>query len=137
MIMLRLLLRRQRPGEPRTSTFQQLFNLLTRYHLGDLASLSGLLITVVGFGLALWRIRKSERAADQARRAADSVRQQILEMNAVQGLNDAMRTLEDIRRLHRIKAWPVLPDRYTSLKRDLIAIRGRTPSFTASQRSSI
>jgi hypothetical protein len=58
-------------------------------------------------------------------------------MNAIQGLNDAMRALEDIRRLHRLQAWPVLPDRYTSLRRELIAIRGRTPNFTVSQRTAI
>jgi hypothetical protein len=60
-------------------------------------------------------------------------------MNAVQGLNYAMRALalEDIRRLHRLEAWPALPDRYTSLRRDLIAIRGRTPKFTKDQKESI
>ena len=58
-------------------------------------------------------------------------------MNAIQGLNDVMRALEDIRRLHRLQAWSALPDRYTSLRRDLIAIRGRTPNLTEDQRSNI
>jgi hypothetical protein len=55
----------------------------------------------------------------------------------VQGLNDVIRVLEDIRRLHRLQAWAALPDRYTSLKRDLIGIRTRTPSFTPAQRSTL
>jgi hypothetical protein len=45
--------------------------------------------------------------------------------------------LEDIRRLHRIKAWEVLPDRYTALRLNLIAIRGRTPSLSDQQRSGM
>jgi hypothetical protein len=43
--------------------------------------------------------------------------------------NDAITALQDIRRLHQLQAWLVLPDRYTSLKRNLIAIRSRTPKF--------
>jgi len=99
--------------------------------------LLALLVAIVGFALTLWRIRKSQTASEQARKAAESVREQILQMNAIQGLNDVMRALEDIRRLHRPEAWPALPDRYTSLKRDLIAIRGRTPNLTEDQRSNI
>lgn len=104
--------------------------------MGNVASLLSL-VTFVGFGLALWRIRKTETAAKQARRAAESVRDQLLQMNAVQELNGAIRTLEDIRRLHRIKAWEVLPDRYTALRLNLIAIRGRTPSLSDQQRSGM
>jgi hypothetical protein len=99
--------------------------------------LLALLITIVGFAFTLWRLRKSQTASEQARRAAESVREQILQMNAIQGLNDVMRALEDIRRLHRLQAWSALPDRYTSLRRDLIAIRGRTPNLTEDQRSNI
>jgi hypothetical protein len=97
----------------------------------------GLVITIIGFALALWRIRKSQTAAEQARNIAESVRDQILQMNAVQELHTAIRNLEDLRRLHRSKAWSSLPDRYTSLRMELIAIRGRTPTLTTEQRSSI
>jgi hypothetical protein len=58
-------------------------------------------------------------------------------MNAIQGLSVAIKTLEDIRRLHRIKAWTVLPDRYTSLKQELFGIRVRTPNLAEGQRSNI
>jgi hypothetical protein len=109
---------------------QDIINVIERNHLGNVASLLSL-VTFVGFGLALWRIRKTETAAKQARRAAESVRDQLLQ------LNGAIRTLEDIRRLHRIKAWEVLPDRYTALRLNLIAIRGRTPSLSDQQRSGM
>jgi len=90
-----------------TSRFQDFLDLVDAYQLGDLASLLALLITIVGFGLALWRIWRSEKASELARRAAESVREQILQMSAVQSLDDVIRTLEDIRRLHRLQAWPM------------------------------
>jgi hypothetical protein len=58
-------------------------------------------------------------------------------MNAIQELNDAIRSLQDIRRLHRYQVWELLPDRYASLRQDLIAIKGRTPSLTQSHKDSI
>jgi len=97
----------------------------------------GLLITVVGFALTLWRVRKSEKASELARKAAEGVREQILQMNAVQSLNDAMAALQDIRRLHHLGAWPALPDRYTLLRRGLIVLKGRTPGLSEGQQASI
>jgi hypothetical protein len=117
--------------------FQQFLGVVRCYQLGDIASLVGLLISIGGFGLAFGRIRKLQTASEQARAAAEGVREQILQMNAIQGLNVSIRTLEDIRRLHRLKAWPALPDRYTSLKQELFAIRGRTRSLSEDQRSNI
>jgi len=96
-------------GECIRRSFNILWNLVESYHLGDVASLFGLVITVVGFGLALWRIRKLQTAAEQARQAVERVREQILHMNAIQELNGAIRKLEDMRRLHRIKAWKFCP----------------------------
>lgn len=110
--------------------FHQFLCLVSYYRLGDIASLLGLLITILGFALALWRIWKLQDASD-------AVRDQLLVMNAFQGLSAAIKTLEDIRRLHRLKAWSVLPDRYTLLRKELITIIGRTPSLADEQRTSI
>jgi hypothetical protein len=81
--------------------------------------------------------KKIQTASEQARAAAQAVREQLLQMNAIQGLNLAIKTLEDVQRLHRIKAWQALPDRCTSLKQDLIAIRIRSRNLTEDQQSSI
>ena len=105
--------------------------------IGDVASVVGLLVTVGGFWLALRQIRKSRSASEQAREAAESVRGQILKMNAIQDINAATKAFEEIRRLHRFKAWDALPDRYTSLKQQLIAIKGRTPNLSDTQKEQI
>jgi ribosomal protein S13 len=106
-------------------------------HLGTVASIIGLPLTIGGFALALWQIRKTRSASESAKKAADAVRQQLLQMNAIQEIGAAIRALEDIRRLHRHKAWEALGDRYTSLKLILISVKGRTPNLREDQKTKI
>ena len=58
-------------------------------------------------------------------------------MNAIQGINVAIKAFEDVRRLHRLKAWEALPDRYTTLKQQLISIKGRTLNLSEYQKTQI
>jgi hypothetical protein len=39
-------------------------------HYGDLASVAGLLLTLVGFVVTIWNVRRARRAAEEARQAA-------------------------------------------------------------------
>jgi hypothetical protein len=94
--------------------------------VGDIASLVALVITLGTF----YQARQSKKAAEQAR-------DQVLNLNALVGIDAAINVLEDIRRLHRLEAWSALPDRYTSLMMDLRAIRTRTPNLSDEQRSEI
>ena len=105
--------------------------------LGDITSIIGLVATIGGFVLALRQIRKTRSASESALEASESVRQQILQMNALQEITTAIRAFEDIRRLHSHKVWEVLPDRYTTLKLNLISIKGRTPNLSEGQKKQI
>ncbi len=102
-----------------------------------LASLVELLVLIGGFALTFWRIGKLERASEQARSAAQRLQDQIVKLMAVQELGGAISTIDDLRRSTCLTPVPVLPDRYASLKQDLIAIRGRIPDLTDQQRSKI
>ena len=97
--------------------------------LANIASILGVAITIGGFALTLVRIRKSQTAVED-------VKEQIRNLNAIQEVAAAIKSLDEIRKLHRAKSWTVLPDRYTSLKHQLIAIKERT-SISQKQRSSI
>jgi phosphoglycerate-specific signal transduction histidine kinase len=92
---------------------------------------------IAGFGLTFWRIAKLERASEKARRAADRLHEQILKMNAVYELRGAIATMDDMRRLPHLAPAPLMPEKYASLKQDLIAIRGRISDLTDRQRSAI
>jgi len=85
---------------------------------------------VVGFGATIYQTTQSRKAAEQAR-------DRVLDLNALVGVDSAIRVLGDIRRLHRLEAWEALPDRYTSLMMDLRAIRTRTPTLSLEHRTRI
>jgi hypothetical protein len=118
-------------------TFDSLLVAARIYQLGDIASIFGLVVTIFGFLFTLVGVWKSKSAAEAAELAAQNVEEELRQMNAIQGLSLAIKSLEEIKALHRLPAWTVLPSRYTSLKLDLIAIRGRAPNLTESQKASI
>jgi hypothetical protein len=84
-------------------------------HWGDLASL-------VGFGLTIWAIFKAKGAAEQARDAARQVRDRISSLDTVAALAAAVTTLEELKGLHRIRAWDLVLVRYSALRRHLVTI---------------
>jgi len=98
--------------------------------LGDIASVVALIVTLIGFAATFYQATQSRKAAEQAR-------DQVLNLNALVGIDAAIKVLEDIRRLHRLEAWAALPDRYTSLMMDLRSIRTRTPSLSDEHRREL
>jgi phosphoglycerate-specific signal transduction histidine kinase len=120
-----------------TLQFHHIIGFIHANQIGALAALLDLVVLIIGFAMTFSRIGKLEKASQQARMAAERLQDQILKMNAVQELGGAISTIEDMRRLPHLAPMPVLPDRYASLKQDLIAIRGRISDLTDRQRSTI
>jgi hypothetical protein len=52
-------------------------------------------------------------------------------------ISTAIAALEEIRRLHRDAAWPILPDRYNALRKSLITIRGSDLQLSEEQQGRI
>lgn len=90
---------------------------------GDLASVSGVLLALIGFAATLWGVLKAKSAAESASAAAQSTRTTLLLIDTVADLSSALAMMEEVKRLHRAAAWAVLPDRYSALRRQLIRIR--------------
>ena len=103
----------------------------------EITIIAAIVIMIAGFVLTLWRLAKLERSSELARKAADRLHDQILKMNAVHELRGAIATMDDMRRLPHLAPAPVVPEKYASLKQDLIAIRGRISDLTDRQRSAI
>jgi hypothetical protein len=104
--------------------------LIATYRLGDLASILGLLATLVGFAFTLWNVSRSKRAAEDAEKAVQRMREAITQTNTISEFSAAVVIMDEIKRLHRAAAWTVLPDRYSALKRSLITIRSANPSLS-------
>jgi hypothetical protein len=104
---------------------------------GDIASILGLLVALVGFAITIWNVRASRAAAVRAEEAANEARRAIRFFDVVAEISTAIAAMEEIRRLHRDGAWRILPDRYSGLRKSLITIRGSSTDLTADQRTRI
>jgi hypothetical protein len=93
------------------------------HKIGDLASIAGVLISIVGFGLTVHGVRKSKNAAIRAEEAATAMRDSIRLLDTIIDFAAAISLLEEIKRLHRAQAWNALPDRYAALRKLLISVR--------------
>lgn len=91
--------------------------------IGDLSSIAGVLISIVGFVLTVYNVRRSKKAAELARDAAQSAKNSIQTFEAVVDLSGVIGLLDEIKRAHRTRQWAVLPDRYAALRRTLINVR--------------
>lgn len=101
---------------------------------GDLASIIGTALTLIGFILTIAGVWRSKSAADGARRAAETTRASLAQYDAVADLSAATALMDEIKRLQRLGAWPVLPDRYAELRRRLVALKSSSAQLTDPQR---
>ena len=103
--------------------------------IGNLASIVGLIISIAGFAWTLIAVADAKRVAKGAKEAAERARSDIRRSNGMVELASAVAAMEEIKRLHRQKAWPLLPDRYASLREALSTIRTLTPTMSDEHQS--
>jgi hypothetical protein len=105
----------------------ELLGFLTK-HWGDVAS-------VIGFAFAMYTLLRTKRAAEAAKRAAVEVRERLNRVNTVADFAAVLATIEEIKRLHRVKAWEISLDRYSVVRRLLVSIQESSPSIGDVQRA--
>jgi hypothetical protein len=92
-------------------------------HWGNPASILGLLVSIVGFGVTIFQVIRSRKAATAAAQAAAEARNALIMFEAVADFSSVIAAMEELRRLHRAGAWPILPDRYSTLRQRLVEVR--------------
>jgi len=100
---------------------------ITNNHLGDLASIAGVAISVVGFLVTVWNVRRSKSAAERAEAAANEARRLVHVYETVANFSAAITIMEEIKRLHRTGQLDMLLDRYAALRKSLIGVRRISP----------
>jgi hypothetical protein len=118
-------------------TWQSFLDFVALHRLGDLASIVGLVASVIGFGLTIYGVFKTKSAAQRAEQAAKSTRDRIRLMDTVVDFAAAISILEEIKRLHRAAQWSVLPDRYAALRKILVTVRASKPQLANGQLAAI
>ena len=117
--------------------WQRFLDLIVAYKLGDLASIVGVAISIVGFVLTVWGVLKSRKAAERAEAAATAARDSIRIFDTTVDFASAITTLEELRRAHRAGQWPILPDRYAAVRKLLINVRASNPGLSEQQNKVI
>jgi hypothetical protein len=105
--------------------------------VGDLASLAGVAISIGGFIVTIWNVRRSRSAAERAEAAANEARRVIRSYQTVSDFAAAITIMEEIKRLHRVGRIEPLLDRYGALRKALIGVRRLAPSLSASMDTRI
>lgn len=90
----------------------------------DWLNIAGILLAIVGFGVTIWQ-------AWAARRAAEQARDQVRGSQTIASLATAVAIVEEIKRLQTAGAWPVVVDRYSTLRGCLIEIQGSSDAKLA------
>jgi hypothetical protein len=102
---------------------------------GDVASVVGLAVGVVGFIITIYNVQRSRKAATEAEVAAKSALAAAMTLDIVGDLSAAMTMLEEIKTLHRAGYWHVVPDRYASVRRLLSSILAGSPDRSEDHRT--
>ena len=97
----------------------------------ELLSMMGLVVSLAGFGIAFWQIRRTRSAAESAERAASEAREGISFVTSISDLSQIISQMEQIKELHRNREWDRANDRYTPLRQLLTSARARLPDETA------
>ncbi len=93
-------------------------------HYGNIESVVGLIIAIVGFRLTIRDVRRAERAAEEAREAA---RQAVAEARARMTTDDIMTVLQVLRELESdgsARRWSRVRYRASDAKHRLLALLG-------------
>lgn len=106
-------------------------------HWGDVASVLGLAISIVGFGYTIHLARKAKDAAERAEDAAISARNTLLHFDAIVALSQAISEMGQIQQLHRDRAWKYLPPRYSIVRHLLVTAKFNASVLSVNQRGKI
>jgi hypothetical protein len=110
------------------AALESMGKFLSEHHWGDIASVFGVIISVVGFAVTIWGVLRSKKAAKMAQEAAVKARDAVLRLDVLTEIPAAIAIMEEIKRLHRITgSRRLLPDRYTSVNQKLSAIKNSRP----------
>ncbi|MGH7036604.1 MAG: hypothetical protein ACREE1_00465 [Stellaceae bacterium] len=112
---------------------------LTMDYIGGLASLAGVAISIIGFIVTVWNVRRSKSAAERAEAAADAARQAMRSYQTLSDFSAAVAMMEEIRRLHRVEQPNLYQflERYSAARTALIGVRKLSPALSDGMQTQI
>lgn len=105
--------------------------------LADISSVLSFPLAVFGFVVTFVMLVGSKRAARQAKEAADQARKAISTLDVVNLFSLTISAIDDIKILNRERKGDRILEKYSAVKKNLIAIRTLHPDLTDPERASI
>ena len=90
--------------------------------------------SLAGLALTIWEVLRAKKAAEQARDVAQQVKERIAHLDTVAAVSAAITTLEEIKILHRTRAWDRVLTQYSNLRRHFVTIEA---GLTRAQRDQV
>ena len=100
-----------------------IIDYIVKNNLGDIASVIGVIVAIIGFFVTISNVLKSKNAAQKAEAASHRIRESIFRYDAISECAEAISLLNEIKRLQRGNLWPILPDRYSAVNRLLYSLK--------------
>ena len=98
--------------------------------VSDALGVVSIVISLIGFGITIFNVNK-------ARNLSAQVRDDLKRINSISDFSSAIACMAEIKTLHRSGSWSVLPDKYSSLKKQLIVIKITNPDIGEESRQII
>ncbi len=100
---------------------------------GDISSAVGTLFTAFGVFLTIWVLRREKNIETAVKAGVDRNTKDIQRAFAIADVSATIAIAQEIKRLHRLDAWPIALARYPDLRTALIRFRHEHPLLTKDQ----
>lgn len=114
---------------------EQILKTIADFRIGDISSIVGLFISVIGFAVTIWGVIKSKNAAESTKETAEKMQKDLRRLDTIVDISSVVGIMEEIKRHHRNNNWIILPDRYSSLRGKLVLIKSTHNDLTDKQKT--
>lgn len=90
-----------------------------------IVGVTALAVSLGGFAIAIWQIRKARSAAEAANRAATQARESLVHRLSIGDLARASSEIDRLKDLHRRQEWQRALDQYPGVRQTLVEVRNR------------
>ena len=101
----------------------------------DVIGLLGLVLTIAGLAITIWNSIRARSAAEQAALAAHEARNHLLRWQGTVDFATIISRIDALKGEHRRRNWQGALERYSDLRRDLIAVQANLSTISEEQRS--
>jgi hypothetical protein len=104
---------------------------------GNIASVSGLLVSLVGFWITILSVVTAKQAAQNAETAARQAKEKVFKQGTLANFSSAIAVMEELIRLQRKKEWSNSLDRHSELRRILVELKDGGSCLTSEQQTIV